>query len=169
MTPSVMANLKNRREGVKERKNEETCRVGNNSNNNYGNIYSDGGHKYEHQWHRKNIVRDFAMSHEYSKAISNENCCFPMAINHWGLINVEKGETQQILTVIRGVISAVWLTIYCTEGSISITAEGKTYDISAGQSITFNSYLAPRETVDVTGAGKGYYRISYCCIEKVYP
>ena len=117
----------------------------------------------------KDIVGDFAMSHEYSKAISNENCCFPMAINHWGLINVEKGETQQILTVIRGVISAVWLTIYCTEGSISITAEGKTYDISAGQSITFNSYLAPRETVDVTGAGKGYYRISYCCIEKVYP
>jgi len=117
----------------------------------------------------KDIVGDFAMPHEYSKAISNDcslmSCC---AINHWGLINVEKGETQQIYTeLVSYFTTKPWLTIYCTEGSISITAEGETYDISAGQSITFHLHLSYRETVDVTGAGKGYYRISYCCIEGV--
>jgi len=140
----------------------------------------------------KDIVGDFAMSHEYSKAISNEKCCSPMwspiasgrsccAIDHWGLINVEKGEIQQIFTDLYGYQSVNWVTIYCTEGRISITAPylvtpAETYyitrNIRAGQSITIHQtkpWGVPWISVNVTGTGKGYYRISHCCLEGITP
>ena len=90
-----------------------------------------------------------------------QSCCI---INHWGTISVVEGVEQQIFEVQGSYIpySNLWITIYCTSGGLSVTtSKGNSIIVSATQSTTIHStYL---ESVNVTGTGRGYYKISHCC------
>lgn len=90
-----------------------------------------------------------------------QSCCI---INHWGTISVVEGVEQQIFEVQGSYIpySNLWITIYCTSGGLSVTIPYKEpINVSITQSTTIHgTYL---ESVNVTGTGRGYYKISHCC------
>jgi hypothetical protein len=89
-------------------------------------------------------------------------------INHWGTISVGEGDEQQIFEVQGSYIpySNLWITIYCTSGELSVTtSKGNSIIVSATQSTTIHgTYL---ESVNVTGTGRGYYKISHCCKQEI--